>query len=397
MSPRPPLHSALRSVVVQGLRSHREEIVDAVHSHLDTVSGRTGRTADAHDAAGLRTAVTAAVDYGLSTPKSSGEAWPAPTPPVLLRQVRRAAIGGISFGTVLRCLILGHGSLVERIMEEACRRESDTRLLRGVRTSQETLLERLTDAAANEHQRSLAVVAESPERTRAILEREVLSVLDYGDLRGYQFDHAWHLGMIATRIEGKASLVELGASLGAEHIFVPRGCGIAWIWIGSNERDALPDAARLSAGLPAGVVLAVGEPRQGRDGCLATHGDARVALPVALHRGVGVTLCAESLLEAALLKDPHLLSLLREIHLSPLNGLLRGNASAVHETLSAYFASGHNVKVTAARLCVDRRTVWYRLNQVAGRLGRTPDLCRAELEIALRIAEGDDRPSRHPA
>jgi DNA-binding PucR family transcriptional regulator len=95
-------------------------------------------------------------------------------------------------------------------------------------------------------------------------------------------------------------------------------------------------------------------------------------------------------LEAALLKDTNLANLLREVHLSPLDDLLRDNTGAVHETLRAYFESGQNVKATAYRLKVDRRTVWYRLDKIARRLGRPPEARRAELEAALRLAALDD-------
>jgi sugar diacid utilization regulator len=95
------------------------------------------------------------------------------------------------------------------------------------------------------------------------------------------------------------------------------------------------------------------------------------------------------LLEAALLKDGHLESLAREVYLSPLDDLLRDGAGVIHETLRVYFASGNNVKVTAARLEVDRRTVWYRLDKVAKRLGFPCEIRRAELEVALRLAALD--------
>jgi len=139
--------------------------------------------------------------------------------------------------------------------------------------------------------------------------------------------------------------------------------------------------------------MAIGEPRQGLGGWRLTHEEAKAALPVALFKRDGLTRCADVLLEAALLKDRHLENLAREMYLSPFDDLLRDNAGVIHETLRVYFASGHNVKVTAARLEVDRRTVWYRLDKVAKRLGFPCEIRRAELEVALRLAALDDTQS----
>lgn len=369
------------------LRARRAEIEGAIFSRIDAVSDSTGSDDPAY-VAGLRAAVSAAIEYGLADPES-----PPQPPAAVLAQVRRAAELGVSLETVLRRFVAGHGTLVEFIMEEAYREghQVDHRVPRHMRKAQEVLLERLTDAAASEHRRALSLVVDSPERRRANLVRALLDG-QQADRRGlgYELDGIWHLGMIATGVGVGEALSTLQMHLGSELLLVPGQHGGCWAWLASARRDRLSGIARLSGRLPVGVTAAIGEPRQGLGGWRVTHEEAKAALPVALCRGEGVTRCADVLLEAALLKDSRLAILAREVYLSPLDDLLRDSAGVIHETLRVYFASGNNVKVTAARLQVDRRTVWYRLDKVAKRLGFPCELRRAELEVALRlVALGD--------
>jgi hypothetical protein len=368
------------------LRARQAEIEETIFSRVDAVSDSTGSDDPAY-VAGLRAAVSAAVEYGLADPP-----WPPQPPPVVLAQVRRAAELGVGLEMVLRRFVAGHGSLVEFIMEEAYRdsHQIDHRVPRHMRKAQEVLLARLTDAAASEHRRALSLVVDSPERRRANLVRGLLDG-QHADCRGlgYELDGVWHLGMIATGVGVREALSKLRMHLGCELLLVPGQQGGSWAWLASARSDRLSEIGRLSGRLPMGVAVAIGEPRQGLGGWRVTHEEAKSALPVAVCRGEGVTRCADVLLEAALLKDGHLESLAREVYLSPLDDLLRDSAGVLHETLRVYFASGHNVKVTAARLEVDRRTVWYRLDKVAKRLGFPCEIRRAELEVALRLAALD--------
>jgi len=372
------------------LRARQAEIEEAIFRRVCAVSDSTGSDDPAY-VAGLRAAVSAAVEYGFADPE-----WPPEPPSAVLAQVRRAAELGIGLETVLRRFIAGHGLLVEFIMEEAYRdgHAGDHRVPRHMRKAQEVLLTRLTDAAASEHRRALSLVIDSPERRRANLVRSLLEGQPADCRRlGYALAGVWHLGVIATGLGVREALAKLQIHLGCELLFVPGQQGGSWAWLGSARRDRLVEIGRLSGGLPVGATMAIGEPRQGLGGWRLTHEEAKAALPVALFKRDGLTRCADVLLEAALLKDRHLENLAREMYLSPFDDLLRDNAGVIHETLRVYFASGHNVKVTAARLEVDRRTVWYRLDKVAKRLGFPCEIRRAELEVALRLAALDDTQS----
>jgi DNA-binding PucR family transcriptional regulator len=73
------------------------------------------------------------------------------------------------------------------------------------------------------------------------------------------------------------------------------------------------------------------------------------------------------------------------IYLSPLNGHKDGAVS--RDTLRAYLAAGCRAASAAGALKVDRHTVERRLTAIESRLGRSVHVCRAELEVALRLEE----------
>jgi DNA-binding PucR family transcriptional regulator len=62
------------------------------------------------------------------------------------------------------------------------------------------------------------------------------------------------------------------------------------------------------------------------------------------------------------------------------------------ETLRAYFAAGRNISSAAAALSVHRDTVSNRLRAIEAKIGRPPDACAADLELALRLEEMSERP-----
>ena len=212
--------------------------------------------------------------------------------------------------------------------------------------------------------------------------------VDLCDL-AYPLEDAWHVGVVVSGYNASAGLAGIASDTRAyEVLSVPVSEDMAWAWLGSAQRSTVQDESGLLTTATAGTTIAVGEPRKGIEGWRLTHEEAQAALPVALRRDRGLTRYADVLVEAALLKDKHLADLLREIYLAPLDDVLR-RPSLVRDTLRTYFAADQNVKVTAARLGVNRRTVWYRLDKIEKRLGYPPGTRRVELEIALRLAELD--------
>jgi sugar diacid utilization regulator len=383
--------SEMRRAIRERLWARQAEIEEATLHRVDAVTEPVGSD-DPTYMVGLRAAISAAIEYALADPTHEHE-WPPEPPAAVLEQVRRAAEVGVGLEIVLCRIVAGYGSLVEFIMEESYREADpgDHDVPRDMRKTQEALFARLTDAAAKEHRMALSLAFDSPERRRAKVVRALLErkSTDRHSL-GYKLDGMWHLAIIAIGPAARDALEKLHMRVGCELVCVPGHTGGHWAWLGSTSRERLAETARLSSDIPAGVAAAIGEPREGLAGWRQTHEEAKAALPLALASPRGITRCADVLLEAALLKNRQLMRLLREVYLAPLDDLMRDNAGVIHETLRAYFASGHNIKVTATRLEVDRRTVWYRLDKVAKRLGGPPEIHRAELEVALRLAALDD-------
>jgi DNA-binding NarL/FixJ family response regulator len=204
------------------------------------------------------------------------------------------------------------------------------------------------------------------------------------EISGYTLNK-WHLGMVSTGSDAGRILRGLQAELDCQLLCVRHDNGSVWAWLGGPRKSVMRDLNRLaSAKWPAGTSLAIGEPREGPEGWRTTHLEAQAALPVARRRPQRLTRCADVALEAAVLKDDVLARSLEDVYLVPLNSLGIGG-DAARKTLSAYFETGHNVKVTAYKLSVDRRTVWYRLGRIAEQLGWPPGEPRAELEVALRV------------
>jgi AcrR family transcriptional regulator len=119
---------------VQRLRARRLEIEEAIFARvLDGVFDPTGR-GDAEYVAGMREAVAAVVDYGL-TGIEQGEESSAVVPSAAVAQARRAARGGVGLDTVLRRYIAGYAVLEDFIMQEA-----DHSVLQGDRTTLQHVL-----------------------------------------------------------------------------------------------------------------------------------------------------------------------------------------------------------------------------------------------------------------
>jgi hypothetical protein len=376
-----------RRALAARLRDRQAEIEAATLDRVGAVASTIGSDDPAY-VGGLRAAVAAAVEYALGDAICTAESPPQP-PLAVLAQVRRAAELGVGLEIVLRRLFAGHGSLVEFVMDESLDDESPStrRVSRDMREALEALLARLTEAAAVEHRAALSLASEAPGLRRAAVVHALLGgqLADRRSL-GYELDDVWHLGLIATGLGAQDALAKLQKVVGCELLSVPGQPGEQWAWLTSATSTRIAEIGRLRVTVPVGVSVAIGEPRHGARGWRLTHEEAKAALPLALASRGGMIRCADVLLEAVLLKDRQLASLLREVYLAPLDGLMRDGAGVIHETLRVYFASGHNVNVTATRLEVDRRTVWYRLDKVAKRLGCPPEMRRAELEVALRLA-----------
>jgi hypothetical protein len=105
-------------VVVRCLRARQGEIEDAIFARVrEAVPEAAGDTGSEY-VQGLRTAVAAAIEFGLTGIERGGEA-PAVIPREAVAQAQLAARSGVSLEAVLRRYIVGHALLGDYVMEEA--------------------------------------------------------------------------------------------------------------------------------------------------------------------------------------------------------------------------------------------------------------------------------------
>jgi hypothetical protein len=385
--PRPDPRSLRDSRVAlrERLASRRAELEQAIVTRLHALAAPS-ETRDPEYLAGLRGALTAALDYALAAIERGEERAPQ-VPPSLLAQARLAARHGVSLDTVLRRYLAGYSLLGEFAIEEAEAGE----LLRGgslrhILRGQAALLDRLIAAVSEEHAREAEGRVSSLEQRRARRIERLLAgePLDASEL-GYELD-AHHLAAIARGPGAAEALRELAAALDARLLLIRREEETAWAWLGSRRAVQLERLGRST--LPPGLCLALGEPAQGLPGWRLSHRQANAALQIALRSPGCITRYAEVALLASILQDELLSASLRELYLKPLEAE-RDGGETLRQTLRAYFGAGRNASSAAATLGVNRNTIAERIRAIEAAIGCPLSSCGPELEIALRLAESD--------
>lgn len=378
-----------RSELAERLHERRTEIEQAVLARTFAVSD-AGEPLDLSSLdptylEGLRTAITAAVDFGLEAIERGEESSPPP-PPILLAQARLAARHGVGLGTVLRRYSAGYALLLDFLAEEAEREGLGAEQMRRLLRSQ-AVLDRLLAAISEEYEREAAERPSSSEERRAERIERLLAgePLDTSGL-GYGFE-VTHIGILASGPGAFEALREAAGGIDANLLSVRRDADTVWAWLGARR---LPEPeelkARFAAAWPDSCALALGEPGEGLAGWRFSHRQARAALPVALRGTEPVVRYAEVALLAAVLQDELLASSLRKLYLEPLEAE-RDRGEVLRETLRAYFEAGRNVSSAAAALGVKRHTITNRLRAVEATVGRSFDNCATELEAALRLSQ----------
>lgn len=369
------------------MQRRRPEIAQAVLTRVYGIDD-PAETKDPAYMEGLRAAVNAAIDYGLeAVERSEGRAPPIPT--ALLSQARLAARNGISLDIVLRRYFAGYTLFGDFLIEETerslpMRRPALKRLLRA----QAALFEGIIGAVSEEYRRErkarrLSVEERRAERVKRALAGEPLDLTELS----YDLD-CWHLAAVATGESCGEQLQQLATAFDRRLLCVRVERGISWAWLGGRKRiESTEIATRAVALWPDDSLLALGESARGVSGWRLSHRQALAALLVA-QRGFGtVVRHADVGLLASILHDEVLSASLRQRYLEPLADKHGGRV--LRETLRAYFAAGGNVSSAAAALGVTRQTVGNRLRAVEARLEQALDQCSVEIELALRLEEGE--------
>jgi DNA-binding Lrp family transcriptional regulator len=373
-----------RLTLLERLRDRRTEIEEAALTRVYSVSDPPS-SIDPGYVEGLRAAVSAALDYGLSAVELGVERLP-PVPAPLLVQARLAARNAIGLDTVLRRYVAGYTVLNDFIMQEAAEGDPlDVDTIHSIGRDQAALLDRLLAAVGDEHTREVESRLGTSEERRAERVRRLLAgeFIDTSEL-DYDFG-AHHLGMVAAGPGVAEAIQAIGASFDCRVLLVPHGEGTVWGWLGARRSLGELELERLAAqDLPAHQSLAIGEPSQGLAGWRHTHQQALAALPIAMRSPKGPIRYADVALLALMLQDDLLANSLRELYLAPLSEE-RDGGTVLRETLRAYFAAERNTSSAAAVLGVSRRTVANRLRKVEERTGRPVGAILTEIDAALRL------------
>jgi hypothetical protein len=377
-----------RAALRARLELRRDEIGEAGLTRVNSLSDARA-SVDPVYVEGLRTAVSAALDYALAAVELGVERLP-PVPVPLLVQARLAARNAISLDTVLRRYVAGSTVLGDFIMQEATAGDAlDMDVLHGIRRDQAALLDRLLTAVSEEYSRELESRHGSSDERRAERIRRLLAgeLLDTSDL-GYDFG-AHHLGLVAAGPLAVEAMRDLGGSFDCRVLVIPPGEGAVWAWLGARRPlDPTELEDLVAEDLPPRVSLAIGEPGQGLAGWRLTHQQALAALPVAMRSGEGAVRYGDVALLASILQDDLLVASLRELYLDPLS-TERDGGETLRETLRAYISSERNLSSAASVLGVSRRTVANRLRSVEEKIGRSLNVAMADIEAALRLHELD--------
>jgi hypothetical protein len=336
---------------------------------------------------GLRLAVSAALDYGLTTidaPAGAG----GPVPVVLLAQARLAARSGITLDTVLRRYLAGYTLLGDFLLEEAGEGGLDSTDLKHLLRSQATLFDQLLAAVGEEHGRELDGTIDSPQQRHAKrIERLLAGELIETAEIPYDFD-GHHIGVIVAGPLGAEAIRDIAKALDRSALIVPREEGDLWAWLGGREGFDTRDLHRLVAGKEwsARVSLAIGEPSIGLAGWRITHRQAQAALLIAKRSSKSIERYADVAILSSMARDDLLVNSLHQMYLAPLEKE-SDRGSTFRETLRAYFAAERNGSSAAAALGVKRHTVTNRLRAVEERIGRPLSACATEIDAALKLEE----------
>ena len=213
----------------------------------------------------------------------------------------------------------------------------------------------------------------------------------------HEYDLAGHhVALVAWGDDADAVVRRLGAVGYGRLARMTAPDGVVWGWLGTSEApsrefsDELASRARTGGGK-----VAFGEPAQGLDGFRRTHDQALAARDYAFLRDHEV-ICYREVALVALARQCR--SAAAAFKCEELGELASNDARArkLRTTLRVYLEQGQNAKVTAAVLGMHRETVRDHLLAAEDRLGyRTCDRA-AELLLALRLLDLEER-TRPPA
>ena len=166
--------------------------------------------------------------------------------------------------------------------------------------------------------------------------------------------------------------------------------GSSWTNLTALKRASNALLSHLSHELNAAITIGIGRYHPGIRGLSRSYEDARAALSLGSRLlGHNKVHCLDSLGMAAFIgiPDERTKQELAAHLLSPLDG-----EPELHDTLDAFFVENCCVSSTAARLCIHRNTLSYRLDKISSLAGLDPrtfdDAVQIRLALLLRSLQG---------
>jgi DNA-binding PucR family transcriptional regulator len=320
-------------------------------------------------------------------------------PTAALAFSRYLAHEGVPLASILRSYRLGQEVLFARAAELAVEEFADDESVRALARIG-ALSFRFSDGAMSdvaqeyETQRELVIrgtLAQRASTLQALLAGRSIDIAAAERILGHRLDGA-HIAIVAwstdAGLEGEAIAAaarELVRAIGdGRPLVMADAAGEVTIWTAPGQISSGPE---IGATLPSGVRAAIGRRGSGVDGFVTTKRQADLARSVAAgHDGPAVTFYDDVALATVLLRDRDAARAYAAEELGGLAARTRA-AAELRETLSVYFASGHDQSRTAEVLGVHRNTVAKRLRRAEATLERPITARPRELEAALTIAE----------
>jgi PucR C-terminal helix-turn-helix domain len=377
-----------RRELIECLRSRRDEIEAAVMTRAVSVSEPVGRDPDY--LSGLRAAVTAAIEHGLSALERDLSRESA-VPMALLAQARLAASVGVPLATVLRRYFAGYTLLLDFIFAESRRLghldgAEIQEMLRREGLAHENVVAAITDEYAREVKE---LQRRRPGRRQQIVRRLLAGEALDASALGYEFEGLFHQALIMRGRAGDRMTQGLVGHGMYRRLSIVGGKDEVFLWLAAGDPiDSRALAEEVLRKATDDQIVALGESAPGLGGWRLTHRQARAAMAVGQAHDSPVVRYADVALSASLLQDDLLAESLRVLYLEPLAADECGG-EAPHEILEAYFEAGRNVSSAAAALGLNRRTVAKRLQAIDDCLDGALRHRAADLEVALRLAEID--------
>ncbi len=381
-SPHRPGEQAARRALIERLGERSAELERAILTRIHAISDSLEVVDPGYDE-GLRRAVSAGIEYGLSGIERG--TWRRhPIPVAVISQARLAARVGVKLDTVLRRYVAGYSLLGDQLIEEADGLIEGAALKWTLQT-QVALFDRLLTTVADEYASELALGRTSGRRRTELVQKLLAGeLLDPSDL-AYDLTGS-HTALVAVG-KGAAEVIrEVALRLDRRLLLVESATGAVWAWLGGRRSlESFELSGEFESYRSDRVALALGEPGEDVDGWRLTHNQAKAALFIALRSPAPVRYADVALL-AGVVQNELLARSLRRIYLEPL-ARQRDGGHRLRQTLRAYLGSGGNVSSAAARLGVKRHTVTNRLRMIEELIGRSVEGNSAEIDVALRLDE----------